>query len=232
MTVRPHDITTSREGFLTRSRLRDVVILLSLCSVLFFDSSPLDLALSFSVLVLGSFIHVLAKGVLIRNEVFCKEGIYGVIRHPYYLANYLIDTSFCLASGNKYLLLCYPFLFFWSYGPTLRKEEATLMARHGEAVIEQIMKTPQLFPDRHSPGNFRALLNGFSFSRISAKEVMRNERFLFVWLVICALAVSVRPESYLNIVEHDPWHYLIPVAAWAALLGISAGLARIPGRRT
>jgi protein-S-isoprenylcysteine O-methyltransferase Ste14 len=58
------------------------------------------------------------------------------VRHPYYLANYLIDTAFCLLSGNSYLLLAYPFLFFWSYGPTFRKEETALKGRHGKRTVD------------------------------------------------------------------------------------------------
>ena len=70
---------------------------------------------------------------MIRNRVLCTQGAYAVVRHPYYLANYLIDIGFCLASGNVYLVLAYPFLFFWAYGPTLRSEESLLasLARAG-----------------------------------------------------------------------------------------------------
>lgn len=218
-----------QEGFLTRSRLRDVVILLSFCSAFFFDAGPTGLVLSLFILAIGSFLHVLAKGVLIRNEVLCKDGIYAVVRHPYYLANYLVDTGFCLASGNKYLLLCYPFLFFWSYGPTLGKEERTLLERHGEAVVEQIMTTPQLYPDRRSASGLGALLRGFSFSRISAKEVWRNIRFWLVWLGICVVGspgVSGIPA------RHDVTRCLFPVAVCVALLGVFTRMGQNRGSGT
>jgi protein-S-isoprenylcysteine O-methyltransferase Ste14 len=65
----------------------------------------------FAVLAVGSLLHFVVKGVLIRNSVLCKDGIYSVVRHPYYLANYIIDSSFCLITGNMYLVFMYPFLF-------------------------------------------------------------------------------------------------------------------------
>ena len=55
-----------------------------------------------------------------------------MVRHPYYLSNFAIDYSFCVLSGNPYLLLIYPFLFFWSYQPTMSEEEHFLHSIHGE----------------------------------------------------------------------------------------------------
>jgi hypothetical protein len=221
-----------RTDFLTRSRLRDVVILLAVSSTFFFRPGPTSLVVSLFMLALGSFIHVLTKGVLIRNEVLCKDGVYGIVRHPYYLANYLIDMSFCLASGNKYLLLCYPFLFFWSYGPTLRNEEKILLEKHGEAETGQMLTTPPLFPDRESLANIRALLKGFSASRVSAKEVARNVRFWAVWLVVCMVGVAVRPGSHDIVMGHHLRGHLLPIAVIVAALGISATLSARAGTRT
>ncbi|MGD0229501.1 MAG: hypothetical protein ABSC19_03970 [Syntrophorhabdales bacterium] len=169
---------------LTRSGLRDVVILLSLGSACLFHASVTAIVVSLVLLEAGCLVHVVSKGVLIRNEVLCKDGIYSIVRHPYYLANYLIDTSFCVASGNPYLVLLYPFLFFWSYGPTFRQEEATLAGRHGEAALAHLLGTPGVFPDRHSIFRIGHLFEGFSGSRLSAKEVGRNIRFHAMWLLI------------------------------------------------
>ena len=97
---------------LTRSGVRDLVILLCAVSAVFYTPSAVQVGVGFFLLFLGSFIHFVSKGVLIRNEVLCKDGIYSIVRHPYYLANYLVDSGFCVLSGNSYLLLIYPFLFF------------------------------------------------------------------------------------------------------------------------
>lgn len=174
------------EGFLTRSGLRDAVIVLSAVSALFCAVSAPDVGIAFLLLCLGSFIHFVVKGVLIRNEVLCAEGIYRLARHPYYLANYLVDSSFCLLSGNRWLLLLYPFLFFWSYGPTLRQEEATLTEKHGRLSVAYLLNTPPVFPDRRSIRYAPRLFAGFSFARLSRKEAARITRFYATALLIMA----------------------------------------------
>jgi protein-S-isoprenylcysteine O-methyltransferase Ste14 len=100
---------SARQRFsLARSNLRGAVLLLGCGSAYFFPASPLKIGISLLLLGAGCLLHLLVKGVLIRNTVLCKEGIYTFTRHPYYTANYLIDTGFCLLSGNTYLLLAYP----------------------------------------------------------------------------------------------------------------------------
>jgi hypothetical protein len=172
---------------LTRSGLRDVIICLSVVSAFFYPASFFQVGTAFLLLVLGSFVHFVSKGVLIRNEVLCRDGIYSIVRHPYYLANFLIDTGFCVLSGNPYLLLAYAFLFFWSYGPTLRKEEGTLALRHGDAALAFMLGTPAIFPDRHSISHLPSLFAGFSTKRISKKELARIVRFYAVAFLILGI---------------------------------------------
>ena len=100
---------------LTRRNLRDLIVALSLASAALFPVSNAKMYLAFGLLGLGCFLHFVSKGILIRNVVLCNKGIYQVVRHPYYLASYLIDSSFCLLSGNIFLVVLYPFLFFWAY---------------------------------------------------------------------------------------------------------------------
>jgi len=102
-------------------------------------------AISLFLLFAGSLLHFFVKGVLVRNTVLCKDGIYRLTRHPYYTSNYLIDVSLCLLSGNQYLLVAYPFLFFWAYGPTFRKEEAHLMTLYPEEYHRYGLETPRSY---------------------------------------------------------------------------------------
>ena len=85
---------------LTRSNLRDLIILCCLVSSTIYSNSVATMVFGFFLLAIGCFLHIVAKGILIRNVVLCNRGIYAVVRHPYYLANYLIDCSFCVLSGN------------------------------------------------------------------------------------------------------------------------------------
>ena len=162
---------------LDRGRLRDVVIALCAVSTFFFSAGPAVHWASFVLLGLGCALHLVVKGQLIRNEVLCTRGAYAVVRHPYYLANYLIDISFCLLSGNVYLVLCYPFLFFWAYGSTLRSEESRLASLHGSDFEAYRVSVPAIFPSAPLSASLRTFREGFSWRRISIGEIKRLFRF-------------------------------------------------------
>lgn len=179
---------------LTRSNLRDLVLLCCLASALMYGVNNLSIIIGFTLLVGGCFLHMAAKGILIRNVVLTNRGVYGIIRHPYYLANYFIDTSFCVLSGNPYLLLIYPFLFFWAYGPTLRNEEKLLNEKHGDTFLNNSFVIPQVFPDRVSLGGLKKLFEGFSLKRITAKEYSRVARFSSIGFAI-TLIHELKPEG-------------------------------------
>ncbi len=166
-----------KQFHLNRANLRNLIRLLSYISVIFWAAGKGETIIAFVLLGVGCFIHYITKGVLIRNVIMCNNGIYGIVRHPYYMANYLIDTSFCLLSGNPYLLLVYPFLFFWVYGPTLKKEEKFLATTHNEPYIEYMLDVPQVFPDSYFIKYLKGILSGFSKKRISRNEIARIMRF-------------------------------------------------------
>jgi hypothetical protein len=147
-----------------------------------YDLGWIRLAVSAILLIAGCFFHYMTKGVLIRNVVLCQGGTYSIVRHPYYMANYLIDSSFCLMSGNVYLLLVYPFLFYWSYGPTIRKEETTLARLHSSEFLRYSLDVPQIFPDAYSIRSVKEIAQGFSTKRITRNEISRFMRF---WATAC-----------------------------------------------
>ncbi len=218
------------EGFLTRSGLRDVVILLSAASAVFCTVATAEIGVAFFLLLLGSFVHFLSKGVLIRNEVLCTEGIYRIVRHPYYLANFLIDSSFCLISGNHYLVLLYPFLFFWSYGPTLRKEEGTLTEKHGASSVAFLLSTPPVFPDRRSVRHVRRLFAGFLLRRISGKEVARNIRFYAMALLILVFHQGGGKMPFRDVLSYRGT--LVLLAGAIFLYGVSFIILKVRKRTT
>jgi protein-S-isoprenylcysteine O-methyltransferase Ste14 len=184
---------------ITRANLRNLIRFLSYTSVILFGVNNVEIAVAFLVLGAGCVVHFITKGVLIRNVVMCNNGIYGVVRHPYYMANYLIDVSFCLLSGNPYLVLVYPFLFFWVYGPTLRKEEKYLAATHNEPYIEYLLDVPQVFPDSYFTKYVQGIFSGFSKKRISRNEISRIMRFWATAFFICFLHTLKSINLHINL---------------------------------
>ena len=169
-----------KSPWLHRGRLRDVVVILCVISALVFPLNIATLCAGLAMLAFGCLLHVVVKGQLIRNVVLCTEGTYAVVRHPYYLANYLIDTSFCLLSGNVFLLVLYPFLFFWAYEPTLLEEESRLASLHGSDFEAYRARVPQIFPNATVFAGFFAATKNFSMRRVTPGELKRLLRFGFI----------------------------------------------------
>ncbi len=176
----PQPMPDSKARWLHRGRLRDLVVALCLVSALVCPRDTAMLVVALVLFTAGCLLHVLVKGQLIRNVTLCTEGAYSIVRHPYYLANYLVDISFCLLSGNVYLVLLYPFLFYWAYGPTFAEEEALLASMHPADFEAYRASVPQVFPTSNLLSGLRSLGQGFSWLRISAKEVKRVFRFGFL----------------------------------------------------
>jgi len=203
-----NDKRCSYHGFkLTRSNLRDLILFLSFLSSFVYIIDSISVIISLFLLLIGIFIHFVSKGTLIRNTVLCNKGIYGMVRHPYYLANYLIDLSFCLLSGNPYLLLLYPFLFFWAYGTTLQKEEKILEDTHGSSFKIYALSVPQIFPDKrikHIIFTRRNIFANFSFQFITRKEIARILRFVSMFLII----ILIHSVSFFALKKFDLSYFL------------------------
>lgn len=222
----------TKKILLDRSKLRDVVLVCSLVSAAFCRVAETELIVGFLLLAFGCFLHIVAKGILRRNVILCDNGIYGMVRNPYYLSSYIIDSSFCLLSGNHFLLLVYPFLFFWAYGPTIRKEEAFLAERHADKFMKYT-EVAQVFPDRTSIARLRTLFDGFSWQRVSWKECARITRFgsmgIFITLVHELTANGLGKLHFAWPMQSGLKDILFAVVA-CALYAVSLILAKIAKR--
>lgn len=181
-------LSAKEQHLLNRGNLRDVIIVLAIFfSLAGHETELISDLVPLGVLTVGCFLHFIVKGQLIRNVVLCADGAYAIVRHPYYLANFLIDCAFCLLSQNFYLIFAYPFLFFWAYGPHIRQEEQKLAYFHSEQYYIYCTTVPQIFPDSNSIRNFKKLLKNTSFSRITSNEITRISRFVAVatFIILC-----------------------------------------------
>jgi len=187
---------TRTRFFLNRGNLRDTVLTVSIVLSLLLPAgiNPVRISFALFLLFLGISLHLLVKGQLIRNKVLCTEGAYGLVRHPFYLANFSIDLGVCLVVGNIYLIALYPFLFFWAYGPTLKAENEKLSKIHGARYTKYESTVPEIFPSPLSIGVLRIILRGFSWARITRNEVLRIIRICSVTTLLIILQ-DVRTEG-------------------------------------
>ena len=99
-------------------------------------------------IVLGTALHFWAKGCLRQNQVLAMGGPYRFVRHPFYLANALIDAGVAVMSGWWVLQVVLPVWWLAIYIPVMRKEENYLTDVFGAAYEEYKKQTPRLIPWR------------------------------------------------------------------------------------
>jgi len=128
-----------------RGVLRDITLVLSL---LFFVPNQTMITLGAGLFVLGLALHIWSKGCLERNCAVTTLGPYAFVRHPFYLASFLIDEGICLASGNLWLCGLYAVGYTLVYLPTIRNEEAYLSGAFGGDYATYARRVPALAPYR------------------------------------------------------------------------------------
>ncbi|HUT34244.1 MAG TPA: isoprenylcysteine carboxylmethyltransferase family protein [Planctomycetota bacterium] len=162
-------------------------------------------------IALGVMLHAWAKGCLRQNNVMAVVGPYRFVRHPFYLANALVDAGVAVMSGWWLLQLVLPLWWLGIYVPVMRREEVRLTSLFGSSYQEYMARVPMLLPWRlplPSTGG------GFSWGNpnLSAgREIPR------------ALRLAAYPLLFLvcsHLLARD-WAFFTCDAAW----GLSAAVA-------
>ncbi len=141
------------------------------------------IALPLAMLGAGAALHLLAKGYLVRRARVTREGPYRWVRHPFYLANLLLEPGLLLYAGAWWALPVYAALAVAAYGATLREEEGDLEVVHGDAWRDYAARTPALIPFR--PPGPRGDGPGFSLRNLLyEREIPRLLRLLSIPLAL------------------------------------------------
>lgn len=107
------------------------------------------LALSGAALVaVAASLRVAAKGVLVRKRTVTRSGVYGRVRHPYYLANLLGSAGILLVAGLPGAAAAVAWLAAATpvFLVTVRGEEAGLRRDHPDAWDAYAARVPRLVP--------------------------------------------------------------------------------------
>ena len=138
-------MTLTRFSSKPRELLRDMTLVLAL--VLLTPDAEL-MTTGGGVFLIGVTLHFWSKGCLVRTWTLTTWGPYKLVRHPFYLANFLIDEGICLISGNLWLAALYVVAFLVVYLPTIRREEQHLTSLHGDAYTSYARTVPALLQYR------------------------------------------------------------------------------------
>ncbi|MGA2618309.1 MAG: isoprenylcysteine carboxylmethyltransferase family protein [Thermoguttaceae bacterium] len=99
-------------------------------------------------ILLGAALHFWAKGCLRQDRFVAMTGPYRFVRHPFYLANALIDGGIAVMSGAWPIRLALPAWWLAVYLPVMRKEERRLTAAFGSTYADYRRRVPGLIPWR------------------------------------------------------------------------------------
>lgn len=101
------------KSFLRRHRVHDLALLFAVLGAS--HTTVMFITAGTVVFLMGYLLTIWSKLVLIRKKELATCGPYAICRHPFYTGNALLDLGLILISGNIWILLFYPFLFWMGY---------------------------------------------------------------------------------------------------------------------
>lgn len=204
---------------LDRGGLRNGLLLLGL---LWGAATPTTILAGMPLLVVGTALHVWAKGCLWQNREVSRSGPYRYVRHPFYLANALIDAASAVMSGWWVLVVVLPVWWLAIYLPVMRREEAYLLSTFGEVYADYQRRIPRLLPWRR-PLPRSGL--GFSWRHpnlAQGREIPRALRILGSPLLFL-LGHQLRIQGAAAVTSLAVWGWL---GALVAIQGLAWGIQR------
>ena len=153
---------------------------LVLAGILCVQLDPLRYVIGTALVSLGVVLHFISKAYLEQNRRLTVAGPYRFSRNPFYLANLLAEMGLLVIIGSWWVAVPYLLAWFWIYGVTIRREEATLFELFGEGFEEYRSKVPRLFPvPGKSLARHEAQCGHFSLSNpniLAGNEIQRSLR--------------------------------------------------------
>ena len=135
---------------LNRGGLRFYVVVVAVAAgTLYFQSTTARSILTgLPPLFAGVCLHTWAKGCLRQNRVVATIGPYRFMRHPFYLANALIDFALAVMAGWLPLVIVLPVWWLAIYIPVIRGEERFLSEKFPDEYPAYRRRVPCLIPWR------------------------------------------------------------------------------------
>lgn len=152
-----------------RGNLRLIVII---SGILLMSFNATYFKMGIFIFSAGALLHFLSKGYLYRKVELAVRGPYSFNRHPFYMANLLLDTGILFMCGRPLVIPIYLCLFFKSYHKVIIEEEKELTATHGDLYRHYIKTVPRYFltpipfvRDWHAGFNWKNILRERELSR-------------------------------------------------------------------
>ena len=132
-------------------------------------------------------------------------GVYSVVRHPLYVANFLIGLGLAVFTLNPWFVVAYTLTFWLYYERIMLAEEAFLRSRFGAEFDDWASSTPPFIPKLN-----RYTKPSLSFS---LKNVLKREYNTVLQIVVVAFILEVAGDALQS-------HTLQFSAGWLVFLGV------------
>ena len=144
------------------------------------------------VALAGSLLHLAAKGYLQRTGVLITSGPYRLVRHPFYLANIIIDAGICLMGANPFVAVPYLVILGVQTAAVVDREDRALLRQHGDAMRAYQAAVPILIPWK-IPGRVG---EPQPFSRANLAVELEVSRFLRILAIppLLTLALMLKAD--------------------------------------
>ncbi len=189
------------DRLISRSRVHNLALVAALISAA--HMTPVSMTAGLLLFFLGFALQIWSKAVLRRDKQLCTQGPYAICRHPFYLANGLLDWGLCIMAGHWAVIVLFPVLFLVAYIPTAKNEEKVLAGLFPEAQDTFLRTTPRFFPvslrafrDWRSPVSWDVL--------VAESQVSRSVRHAALPLLVIVA----------GLLWADPGVWCLPHTAW------------------
>lgn len=169
----------------------------------------------------GVLLHFFCKANLQQNKYVTRSGPYRWVRHPFYLANLLIDFGLCVMIGRWEVAAIFGVCWIVAYTRQIRHEENTLLGLFGEEYRQYKKEVPAIFPWKVWPsqkvGETKFSLENPNID--TGKEGSRILRYAsYPYLLFTSALIG--QEGLQLLTKNSSWA-LIPPAAFLSLYWLS-----------
>jgi isoprenylcysteine carboxyl methyltransferase (ICMT) family protein YpbQ len=138
-------------------------------------------------IIIGESFRIVSSGIIKKNEILAKDGIYSIIRHPLYFGSFLIGFGFSISSDNPfiyaYFFIFYPLIYFF----TIKKEEEFLSEKFKDEFENYKKSVPAFFPKF----NFKNIFKDFSCETF----LKNNEILNLLVIILLILFLSIKSSQ-------------------------------------
>lgn len=147
-----------------------------------------------------------------RADSLNKLGMYSIVRHPLYLANFIIWLSLAFYVWNVWFIILFCLAYWLYYERIMFAEEFFLRKKYGEEYLNWSENTPPFFPKFK---NFKKPQFKFNYKKIFRAEVNGYMSIVAIFTVMNSLENLIMMKS---ILPDLMWIYIFSISLFVYII--------------